>query len=57
MPRINLLPWREAGRKVRHLAFLVAIAAAIVACVIVAGLANFIYVGRIYYHLGRNARL
>ncbi len=57
MPRINLLPWREAERQERQRDFMVAIAGAFVAGVIVAGLANFNYVGRIDYQLERNARL
>lgn len=57
MPRINLLPWREAERQERQRDFMVAIAGAFVAGVVVAGLANFIYVGRIDYQLERNERL
>ena len=57
MPRINLLPWREAERQKRQRDFLVAIAGAFVVGIVVAGLANFAYVGRIDYQLERNARL
>lgn len=57
MPRINLLPWREAERQDRQRDFMIAIAGAFVAAVIVATLANFVYVGRIDYQLARNARL
>jgi len=57
MPRINLLPWREAERQERQRDFMVAIAASFVAGIIVAGLVNFVYVGRIDYQLERNARL
>ena len=34
MPRINLLPWREAQRKERKLAFLVALSAASIAALV-----------------------
>ncbi|NOX68982.1 MAG: PilN domain-containing protein [Gammaproteobacteria bacterium] len=57
MPRINLLPWREAERQDRQRDFMIAIAGAFVAAVIVATLANFVYIGRIDYQLARNARL
>lgn len=57
MPRINLLPWREAERQDRQRDFMVAIAGSFVAGIIVAGLANFVYIGKIDYQLERNARL
>jgi len=57
MPRINLLPWREAERQERQRDFMVAIAGAFVAGVVVAVLANFVYIGRIDYQVARNARL
>ena len=37
MPRINLLPWRDAERKERKIAFMVALAAAAVAAAVVTG--------------------
>lgn len=57
MPRINLLPWREAERQKRQRDFMVAIAGAFVGGIIVAGFINFVFVGRIEYQEERNARL
>jgi type IV pilus assembly protein PilN len=54
MPRINLLPWREADRLKRQREFLVAVAGAFVFGVLIAGLANFTYVGMIDYQVERN---
>ncbi len=57
MPRINLLPWREAERKRRQRDFLVAAAGAFVAGIVVVGLTMFVYSQRIDYQKQRNARL
>jgi type IV pilus assembly protein PilN len=54
MPRINLLPWREADRLKRQRAFLVSISGALVLGVLVAGLVNFVVVGMIDYPIDRN---
>jgi type IV pilus assembly protein PilN len=57
MPRINLLPWREAERKKRQRDFLIAVAGAFVAGVVVVGLTIFAYNQRIDFQQERNARL
>jgi len=57
MPRINLLPWREAERKRRQREFLIATAGAFVAGLVVVGLTVFVYNQRIDYQQARNARL
>jgi type IV pilus assembly protein PilN len=57
MPSINLLPWREAERLRRQREFLVAMAGAVVAGVIVVGLVAFFYEGLISTQNSRNARL
>lgn len=57
MPRINLLPWREAERKRRQRDFLIATAGAFVAGLVVVGLTVFVYNQRIDYQQDRNARL
>ena len=57
MPSINLLPWREAERQRRQREFLVALAGAVVAGVVVVGLVAFFYEGLISTQKGRNARL
>ena len=57
MPRINLLPWREAERQKRQREFLVAVAASFLAGVIVVGLVTFFYDGMIDTQNSRNARL
>lgn len=57
MPRINLLPWREAERKRRQREFLIAVAGAFVAAIVVVGLTMFVYDQRIDYQRDRNARL
>ena len=43
MPRINLLPWREAQRKERKLAFLVALGVAALAAGVTAFAAFLLY--------------
>jgi type IV pilus assembly protein PilN len=57
MPRINLLPWREADRQRRQREFLAATAAAFIAGVVVAGFIVFYYDGLIRTQQTRNARL
>jgi type IV pilus assembly protein PilN len=57
MPRINLLPWREAERQRRQREFLVAMAGSFVAGVIVVGVVTFIFDGMIDTQNSRNARL
>jgi len=57
MPRINLLPWREAQRKERKLAFMVALgAAAVCACVVTAAV-YLLYTGMIDAQESRNEML
>ena len=57
MPRINLLPWREAQRKERKLAFVVALgAAAVCACVTTAAV-YLLYDGMIDAQESRNEML
>ena len=57
MPRINLLPWREAERKERKLAFMVALAAAAVAAAVVAFGVRLVYTGLIGAQERRNELL
>ncbi|MEQ8206257.1 MAG: PilN domain-containing protein [Woeseia sp.] len=57
MPRINLLPWREAERKRRQRDFLIAVGCAIGVGALVFGLLAFVYGQRIDHQLERNARL
>jgi type IV pilus assembly protein PilN len=57
MPRINLLPWREAERKRRQREFLVATAGSVVSAIIVLGLTMFAYNGMINNQIDRNNRL
>src|SRR5690606_16524843 len=57
MPRINLLPWREAERKRRQRDFLIATGGAVVAAIAVAGLVAFGYSQMIDHQNARNARL
>lgn len=57
MPRINLLPWREAERKRRQRDFMIATGGAVVAAIIVGGLAALWYSQMIDYQNDRNARL
>ena len=57
MPRRNLLPWREAQRKERKLAFMVALGgAAVCACVVTAAV-YLLYTGMIDAQESRNAML
>jgi type IV pilus assembly protein PilN len=57
MPRINLLPWREAERKQRQRDFGVAMGGAVVAAVAVVMLTIFTYSQMISAQKSRNARL
>ncbi len=57
MPRINLLPWREAERQQRQRDFMVAMAGALVAGVVVVAFVVFAYNGMIDHQFERNARL
>ena len=57
MPRINLLPWREAERQKRQRDFMVAMSGSFVAGVVVVGIIIFAYNGMIDHQYERNARL
>jgi type IV pilus assembly protein PilN len=57
MPRINLLPWREADRKKRQRDFMVAAAGAFVSAIGVLGLTIFAYSQMIDGQNARNQRL
>lgn len=57
MPRINLLPWREAERKERKLAFLIALAAAAIAAAVVTFGVRLVYTGLIGAQVRRNELL
>ena len=57
MPRINLLPWREAERKRRQREFLIAVGGAFVAGIVVVMLTVFVFNQRIDYQKERNQRL
>lgn len=57
MPRINLLPWREAERKKRQRDFGIAAAVSFVAAVLVVLATMFVYGQRIDHQQDRNARL
>ena len=57
MPRINLLPWREAERKKRQRDFGVAMAAAVVAGALVIIGSMFVYSQMIDNQKSRNSRL
>ena len=57
MPRINLLPWREAERKKRQRDFLVAMGGAVVAGIVVVMLTIFAYAQMITGQKARNDRL
>ena len=57
MPRINLLPWREAERKKRQQDFMVALAGAVIVACAVVGLTWFAFVQMIDNQQSRNARL
>jgi type IV pilus assembly protein PilN len=57
MPRINLLPWREAERKKRQRDFLIAMAGSFVAGVLVIALTNLAFSQMISHQRDRNNRL
>lgn len=57
MPRINLLPWREAERKKRQQDFMVALAGAVIAAGAVVGLTWFMFEQMIDNQQARNQRL
>jgi len=57
MPRINLLPWREAQRKERKLAFLVSLGAATVAALVATFGVNLYFNSLLSSQEGRNERL
>ena len=57
MPRINLLPWREAERKRRQQEFLIAVGVSFVAGVAAVALTAFVYGQRIDHQRERNDRL
>ena len=57
MPRINLLPWREAERKKRQREFGVAMAGAVVAGILVVLSTMFVYSNMIDNQKDRNDRL
>ena len=57
MPRINLLPWREAQRKERKLAFVVALGGAAVCACLVAAAVYLLYNGMIDAQVRRNELL
>ena len=57
MPRINLLPWREAERKKRQRDFGIAMAASVIAGVAVVMLTMFMYSQMIDNQKNRNERL
>jgi type IV pilus assembly protein PilN len=54
MPRINLLPWREAQRKERKVAFMVALGAAAACAFVVMGAVYMLYNGMIDAQERRN---
>jgi len=57
MPRINLLPWRDAQRKERKLKFMVAMGGAGVCALVVTGAVYLLYTGMIDAQDSRNAML
>lgn len=57
MPRINLLPWREAQRKDRKVAFMAALGGAVVCALLVMGGVYVLYTGMIDAQERRNERL
>ena len=57
MPRINLLPWREAERKERKLSFVVALAAAAISAIVVTFGAYLLYSALIRAQASRNELL
>ena len=54
MPRINLLPWREAQRKDRKVAFMVALGGAALCALVVMGAVYVLYNGMIDAQVRRN---
>ena len=54
MPRINLLPWREAQRKERKVAFMVALGGAALCALVVMGAVYVLYNGMIDAQVRRN---
>jgi type IV pilus assembly protein PilN len=57
MPRINLLPWREAERRKRQRDFMVAMAGSFVSGLLVIALANLAFSQMISHQRDRNNRL
>jgi len=57
MPRINLLPWREAQRKERKLKFMVALGAAAACAIVVTGAVYLLYGAMIDAQVARNEML
>ena len=57
MPRINLLPWREAERKKRQRDFMVSLAGSLVAGLLVIALTNLSFSQMINHQNDRNNRL
>lgn len=57
MPRINLLPWRDAQRKERKLKFMVALGGAVVVALVVTGAVYLLYNAMIDAQDSRNAML
>jgi type IV pilus assembly protein PilN len=57
MPRINLLPWREAQRKERKMAFMAALGGAVVCAFVVMGAVYMLYNAMIDAQVRRNEML
>ncbi len=57
MPRINLLPWREAERKERKLSFMIALAAAAICAIVVTFGTYLLYSALIRAQVSRNELL
>jgi type IV pilus assembly protein PilN len=57
MPRINLLPWREAQRRERKMAFMAALGGAVVCAFLVTGAVYMLYNAMIDAQESRNALL
>ncbi len=57
MPRINLLPWREAQRKERKLAFMVALGGAAICASVVTAAIYLLYTGMVDAQVRRNELL
>jgi len=57
MPRINLLPWREAERKKRQQDFMIALGGAVIAAVAVVGLTLLAFNSMVGSQQARNQRL